>query len=155
MAKTVVRLNKTAIKALLRGPDGPIIRYMFNDTCRKVVFEARKRIRRSKGDGPHLKDSLVREVVGTPQGASVAVIMRHPRGALYLFGSVRHPIEVNHHYQGADGTIYPGYLKFKGKNGKYIFRVIVDHPGTKPRPVLQEAAVAVGLRLERVRIVGH
>lgn len=35
------------------------------------------------------------------------------------------------------------YLHFKGKDGKDVFAKIVNHPGTRPQPIMRNAAMKV------------
>lgn len=35
------------------------------------------------------------------------------------------------------------YLHFKGKDGKEVFAKVVNHPGTRPQPIMRNAALKV------------
>lgn len=136
-----VRLNPAAIQTLLKSPEGPVLRYVYDVVAQQIVLRSKGLVARSEGgSGLHIQDTIVKRFVTNPVGGGsvVAVIAQHPRAMMYFTGTRPHPI--NPKKPG-------GRLVFEWK-GQTVYLRHVNHPGTKGNPFLALAARSIGLQVK-------
>lgn len=132
-----VTINKTGMDRLLRSRSGPLALHVAN-VGRQVAAGARQRAPLGKtGD---LKDSIDFRMVRTSTGWTAEIVADAPHAAFVHEGTRPHPIFPRKRH---------GLLVFDVGNETVFVRGPVNHPGTKPRPFLREAAAALGLRVRR------
>lgn len=121
---------------------------------------AKSHVNRSdKTEGTHLKDEIYGRVTGEVTGGIPAIegeIVAPKEYAKFLEeGTAAHIIRPK---SGAFGPLNEGQsrkrgakphlLVFKGKDGKWVSKAEVHHPGTKPHPFMGVAYFAAEQRLE-------
>lgn len=133
MSDVSIRLDSRALADLLRGPSGPVVRYMTSKAERvqelakeKVGYDADK----APGEegGEHLRDTIVKRAVEGPRGVEILVGSEHERALMHHEGTAPHPIDASK----------AKTLHFS-VSGVEVFVTHVDHPGTRPNPYLVDA----------------
>lgn len=139
MARVVVHGEQVA--AFLRSPEGDVGRLMISLATRVqdlakayVGYDARKPS--GEEGGAHLRDTIVKRIVETPNGITVYVGSDHPIALLHHTGTRAHMIYPREPRTiGSDGKAHGGILAFE-VDGHLVFATVVHHPGTKPNPYL-------------------
>lgn len=122
-----VKLHGPEITALLRGPQGPVMRYLLL-LGTKVQAEAKIQVGK---DTLQLERSIVKRIIPGNQGfVRVQAGNQHVPYALF-------------HHEGTKPHIIKARkakaLRFTGRDGRIVFRKQVSHPGTKPNRYLVDA----------------
>ena len=121
-----------AVKALLSGPNGPVVTHMRNVTSRAYEL--------AKATSPY-KTGALREShrwVVTPGAEVISRVWAAAPYAMIVHGGSR-PHVIRPRYKQA--------LRFE-VDGKVIFAKIVHHPGTKGQPWLLNAVRATGIKVK-------
>ena len=133
MAVTV-RLNQSEIQRFIRANDGPVARDLLR-RGERVRQLARQKVGVSQGNGPHLRDTIVKRLVQDAQGPAVHVGTFAPKEKVQL---------AFWHHQGTEPhVILPRRASLLVFYWPRVDRVVylrkVQHPGTKPNPYLVDA----------------
>lgn len=127
-------LDNKAIDEMLRGPNGPVVRYMMMKADRlQTAAKEQCHVGKGQSERGHLRDSIVKRITSSEGTGSMPVI---------LVGS-DHPIALIHHEGTRPHMIYPrsaNVLAWEdaGAVGGMRFAAFVHHPGTQPNRYLTD-----------------
>lgn len=139
----IVVIDGVKLAELLRGPNGPVIRSIF-EAAETVKQGARRRVGVYKPDPADpfagnrtrkpgtLRDSIVKRVVQSPGdlGASVEVGSADPIALIHHEGTQPHTITAR---------TAPNLVFFSSALGRVIRKRTVNHPGTQPNRYLTDS----------------
>lgn len=141
---TRVVMRPQAIQSVLESQQGPVFRHAAR-VAQQVKAGARRQVGVSRpdagftgrGQGKHLRDSIVTRYVRDAKGAAIYVGSELPHARPHHEGTRPHRIEPRR----------AKALRFVGGDGRVVFALHVDHPGTRPNPFLVDAARKAGLKV--------
>jgi len=123
-----VRIDPTRVAALLRGPQGPLVRNLF-ERGERVRVRAKELVGK---DTHKLEHSIVKRMGEDASGPFCLVGSEEPHAELHHDGTRPHEIVPRR----------ARVLRFPASGGGYVFAMRVNHPGTKPNPYLTNALQA-------------
>jgi hypothetical protein len=97
----------------------------------KEYVRNRSRFKRRKPAPRSLKDNTKTRVIRSGSGKILRIRWTKPYAGYVEDGTRPHRISI-HEVGGGSGSTRGKALRFKGRDGKWVFRRAVNHPGTRP-----------------------